>query len=79
MGRPSRLWRSADHPRPLIRFGLKPYRDDGRVLLNVQQIIRRDKGVRERSARKEQLSLASDYSRFWSRLLRRMALPERTE
>lgn len=61
---------------------LKPHRDEGRVLIDVQQVIPlpeasdyvvklRDKEVRERTARKDQNTRDGHYARFWAGLLQR--------
>lgn len=61
---------------------IKPYSDNGRILLDVQQVIPlpeateytvklREKEGRERSARKEQSQLNQVFYRFWMDLLQR--------
>src|SRR5688572_1910733 len=61
---------------------MKPYGDNGRVLVDVQQVIPlpeaaayqvqiREKVVRERTARREQSDLQSLSKRFWTSLLQR--------
>ncbi len=63
---------------------IKPYQDDGRLLIDVQQVVPlpeaadyiiriKEKEVRERTARREQSALGEQFGRFWAGLQERAA------
>jgi hypothetical protein len=73
-----------DHGLDLACVRMKPYNDNGRVLIDVQQVIPlpeaadyivkiKEKEVRERTARREQSGRGDRYERFWADLKERAA------
>ena len=73
-----------DHGLDISCVRMKPYQDNGRILIDVQQVIPlpeaadyivkiKEKEVRERTARREQSGRGDRYERFWTGLKDRAA------
>ncbi len=73
-----------EHEMDIRCVRMKPYRDGGRLLIDVQQVIPlpeaadyivriKEEEVRERTARREQSALENRLVRFWTGLLERSA------